>query len=90
MNDAFTFAVPGQLIQALTELVRQAIADELHKAHTSTGPHYLDVDAAATYLASTPSAIRSLVKRNAIPHHKAPNGRLLFDREEIDAWVKTG
>lgn len=31
----------------------------------------------------------SLVKRNAIPYHKAPNGRLLFDRRELDMWVRS-
>jgi excisionase family DNA binding protein len=51
---------------------------------------FLDVDGAAGYLSSTATAIRSLVKRNAIPYHKAPNGRLLFDRDELEAWVRSG
>jgi hypothetical protein len=48
---------------------------------------FLDVAAAARYLCSTPSAIRSLVKRDAIPHYRAPNRRLLFDRDELRRWV---
>ena len=89
MTDCFTLSVPGELIQGLAELVRQAVAADLDKSNTSNAAAYLDVDAAAGYLASTPSAIRSLVKRNAIPHHKAPNGRLLFERHELDAWVRS-
>ena len=51
---------------------------------------FLDVAGAATFLASTPSAIRSLVQRDAVPYHKAPNGRLLFDRVELERWVRSG
>jgi hypothetical protein len=37
-----------------------------------------------------PAAIRSLVQRGEIPVHKAPNGRLLFDRDELEQWVRSG
>jgi len=51
---------------------------------------FLDVKGAADYLSSTPSAVRSLVKRCAIPVHRDPRGRLLFDRDELREWVLSG
>jgi len=84
--DPITLTIPGAVVQAIEDIIRLAVADELAVTRqTPTG--FLDVDGAATYLASTPTAIRSLVKRHGIPHHKAPNGRLLFDQEELRQWV---
>ena len=48
---------------------------------------YLSTDEVAGYIKRSPGAIRNLVLRRKIPYHK-PGGRLLFDREEIDQWVK--
>jgi excisionase family DNA binding protein len=73
------------------EQLAEAIAARLTATVTPAPPNtLLDVDGAASYLASTPTAIRSLVKRDAIPYYKTPAGRLLFDREELDAWVREG
>jgi excisionase family DNA binding protein len=77
-------------LDGLEEIVTRAVADAL-AAHAPSAPAaFLDVDGAATYLASTPAAIRSLVQRGEIPVHKAPNGRLLFDRDELEQWVRSG
>jgi hypothetical protein len=68
-----------------------ALSARLAAATTAATPAgFLDVDGAATFLASTPSAIRSLVKRDALPYYKAPHGRLLFDPAELEAWVRSG
>ena len=48
---------------------------------------YLTVKELSDYLKRSHGAIRNLVLRRAIPYRK-PAGRLLFDREEIDAWIK--
>ena len=48
---------------------------------------FLGVDSLAVYIDRSPAAIRNLVLRRAIPFFK-PAGRLLFEREKIDAWVK--
>lgn len=56
----------------------------------ATQEGFLDVDGAAAYLSSTPAAIRSLVKSRRIPVHRTPVGRLLFDRDELRAWVMSG
>jgi Helix-turn-helix domain len=80
-------AIPPALLERLQDLIRTVIREEL--AHLSQRPEgFLDVNGAAAYLSSTPAAIRALVKRDVIPYHKAPNGRLLFDASELDDWAK--
>ena len=48
---------------------------------------YLTVFELAGYIKRSPGAVRALVLRRQIPFRK-PAGRLLFDRTEIDAWVR--
>jgi excisionase family DNA binding protein len=48
---------------------------------------YFTVKQVSDYLNRSPGAIRNLVLRRAIPYRK-PAGRLLFDRDEIDQWIK--
>lgn len=90
MADQLTLTIPAAVVQAIEDVVRRAVADVLAVERLHAPTSFLGVDAAAAYLASTPTAIRSLVKRSAIPYYKAPNGRLLFDREELQTWVKAG
>ena len=70
---------------ALRALVREEVA-----ATPREFVPWLNVNGAADYLATTEEGIRSLVKRNAIPVHRTPTGRLLFRPEELDAWVDRG
>jgi hypothetical protein len=51
---------------------------------------FLDVAKAVSFLSSRAPAIRGLVMRKAIPYHRAPSGRLLFDRRELESWVRGG
>jgi hypothetical protein len=87
---ALALPIPEDLLGSLANLVRRAGVDALTTERGAPGDGFLDVAGAAAYLASTPSGIRSLVKRRAIPFHKAPNGRILFDRGELDTWVRVG
>ena len=48
---------------------------------------YLDIFELSEYLRMSPGSIRNLVLRRKIPFRK-PAGRLLFDQEEIDSWIK--
>lgn len=50
---------------------------------------WLDVDGAARHLACPRSRIYALVSSRRIPHHR-DGSRLLFRREELDEWVRTG
>ena len=43
---------------------------------------------AAEYVATTPGAVRALCKRRQILFHKTPQGRLLFDVAELEAYVR--
>ncbi len=83
-------AIPDECQQDLEELVHRALVDALLAEERTRSVGFLNVDGAAALLASTPAAIRSLVKTRRIPYHKAPNGRLLFDRRELEAWVRSG
>lgn len=90
MGDTLALTVSGDFVDAIVQLVRQAVAEELHKVSITADPGYLDVDGAAEYLATTPGAVRALVKSRRIPVHRTPAGRLLFDRDELRAWVMSG
>jgi hypothetical protein len=68
----------------------EAVAARLAATVPATPPTFLDVAGAAAFLTSTPTAIRSLVQRREVPFYKTPNGRLLFDRDELDAWARSG
>ncbi len=48
---------------------------------------YFTVNQVSNYLKRSPGAVRNLVLRRAIPFRK-PAGRLLFDRQEIDLWIR--
>ncbi|MGZ4391069.1 MAG: helix-turn-helix domain-containing protein [Gaiellaceae bacterium] len=85
-----TFTVPEELLRGLEDCLRRAIVDALQAEDQRLSHGFLDVAGAASFLTFTPAAIRSLVKRHAIPYHKTTNGRLLFDRRELEAWVRSG
>lgn len=50
---------------------------------------WLDVAGAASYLVTTPQAIRAAIKRGQLPG-KRPNGRVMFTRAELDRYVTRG
>jgi excisionase family DNA binding protein len=50
---------------------------------------WLHVNAAAQHLACPTSRIYSLVSAKRIPHHR-DGTRLLFDRKELDTWLRAG
>jgi excisionase family DNA binding protein len=57
-------------------------------AHQATSG-WLGVTAAAEYLACPPSRLYALVSARRVPFCK-DGSRLLFDRGELDAWVRAG
>jgi len=49
---------------------------------------WLDTEACAAYLSTTPSSVRDLVHRQGLPAHRAPGtARLLFRSSEVDHWI---
>ncbi len=77
-----TIALPHDQFEALA----RRVAEHLQEGRDDG---FLGVDDAAAYLSTTPAAIRRKVERNRIPHFRA-DGRVLFDRRELRAWVEVG
>lgn len=48
---------------------------------------YFSINELSLYLKRSPGALRNLVLRRRIPYRK-PGGRILFDKSEIDEWIK--
>ncbi len=87
MTETAAMTIPGGIIDTLKQLVREAVHDELTEQLAGREQGFLDVERAGDFLATSSAAIRALVKRHAIPFHKAPNGRLLFERDELRFWA---
>jgi excisionase family DNA binding protein len=85
-----TTVVLEGLDEALLGLVREAVKEALAEQQPEQASPWLDVAGAAEHLRTTAAAIRALVKRNAIPFSKTPAGRVLFDRQQLDQWVRGG
>ena len=49
---------------------------------------YLSLKSLCEYLDLKPSQVYWLVYRRMIPYKKLPTGRLIFDKVEIDKWLK--
>jgi len=70
------------------EQFRSVIREEIQATTVAAPSGWLSVKGVADYLDTTEDAIRALVKRKQIPHDRAPTGRLLFSRSELDQWVR--
>lgn len=75
------------LANDLAEQVAAKVVAQLAERVEAPTP-WLDVPGAATYLATSEKSVRGLVLRRAIPYEKTPNGRILFHRQELAAWVR--
>ena len=51
---------------------------------------FLTVPEAAAFLGLKATSLRNLCYRKRIPHFKPNGGRLLFDRAELEAYVRAG
>ena len=47
------------------------------------------VEDAALYLGITPSHLYKLVRKYDIPHSRPTNGRIFFNKEDLDRWIKS-
>jgi len=79
--------------QQLFDSFIDAIADRLYLKMTAntkrnTG-RLMDVQAAAEYIGRTPSAVRHLIAKGAIPCVRR-DGRVQLDREDLDKWLELG
>ncbi len=49
----------------------------------------LTVEEAALYLGITSSHLYKLVRKYDIPHSRPTNGRIFFNKEDLDKWIKS-
>ena len=80
-NGAATLPVPDELIEELAERTADKVIERLPQVPEP----YLDVEGAAAYLACGPHRIYDL-RRQGLRHYK-DGSRLLFRREDLDAWL---
>lgn len=75
------------LVIELPDSVVEAVADGVAaRLEGYQSRRWFGVNEAAEYLATTPDAIRGLVKRGElVPTRRKP--RLLFSREALDGWA---
>jgi len=77
-----------QVIEAIAVRVVERLA-ELQLAQTETRGEqspWMNIETAAAYLDLPKQRLYKLTAANAIPHYKQ-DGRLLFNRGELDAWL---
>ena len=74
--------VLGEILQRLAAIEQRL--DELN------GQGYYDVQRAADYLATTPSAIRKAEAAGKIKATRSGTGRVLFAQDALDAFAKGG
>ncbi len=80
---ALTIAIPDEALAQLAERVAEVVLDRVGTGERTV---WLTVEQAADYLQTTGDSIRALVKRRKI--RTTAQGRLLFERGELDAWVR--
>jgi hypothetical protein len=85
------WSVNGNPFDELVEEIRRVVREELRAG--SKGLHggpsgFMDTKTAAAFLSTSEPALRALCKRGQVPVHRTPQGRLLFDPDELNAYVR--
>jgi Helix-turn-helix domain len=78
-------------LDGLEGLLRAIIREELQAGSASLHGRpsgFLDTKGAAVFLSTSEQALRALCKRGQVPVHRTPQGRLLFDPDELRAYVR--
>ena len=75
----------------LKSLIKEALLEIMteHKTTVSGDNDLLDVPQAAAYIKSKVSTLYEKTSAKMIPHFKKGN-RILFKRQELDAWIQKG
>lgn len=79
---------PASLVDELVAQIVSALDERIDGNST----RWLAVEEAASYLRTTPEALRKAVQRGQVPAHQplGPGTRYLFDRRELDLWAAQG
>jgi len=81
--------IPGVRIVGLEDLIRAAVNEAWAEQRIVASP-WLNVEDTAGYLRTTEDALRAMVRRGDLPVHRTGTGRLLFRRDELDAYATAG
>lgn len=76
--------MPTRALQS-QEFIANAIHNQVQS--TAIAPRLLTVADAARYLGRTEKSIRHLVQRRKLASIRG-DGRVMFDRIDLDAWIK--
>jgi excisionase family DNA binding protein len=82
VSEPLALTIPRELVEAIARRVVELLPPP------EQGSVWLTVAEAAEHLATSEDALRAKLKpgRSSIPHHRV-EGRILFDRNELDRWV---
>jgi len=78
----YTLELPDKLVERIAHRAAELVADR----EAATASPWLDTQGAADYLAAKPSRIHDLVQLGHLHPHR-DGRRLLFRREDLDAYV---
>lgn len=81
-----TLALPDELLEELAERVADLLAE---RNAPTEAEGFLDVTDAAAFLSCKSSRVYALTSSGRLPHYK-DGSRLLFDRDELRAYVANG
>jgi excisionase family DNA binding protein len=86
-GDALGFLSQSALT-ALESLIDERVRAHLERYGSASASRWLSVRSAAEYLATTPAAVRQLIRRGHLRAYRPEGGSMLLSRVEIDAWVR--
>jgi len=79
----------NQGLDAFADAIAERVVQRLTAAQERNKTRLLDVAAAAEYIGRSPSALRRLIARGAIPCVRR-DGRVQVDRQDLDNWLELG
>ncbi len=79
----------NQAWDALADAIAERVCERLTAAQERNKGRLLNVAAAAEYIGRSPSALRHLIAKRAIPAVRR-DGRVQLDRQDLDNWLELG
>lgn len=76
-------------LDVLADSIAERVYQRLAAVMGGNRGRLLDVPAAAEYIGRTPSALRHLIAKGAIPCVRR-DGRVQLDRQDLDNWLELG
>ena len=86
LSNAAIEAMLGELAERIAAEVARQLTSEQGESGEQSSP-WMSVESAAAYLDWPKQRLYKLSASGAIPHYKQ-EGRLLFHRGELDAWLR--